>query len=267
MAVSIRYAGRLGNNIFQYSIARLFAEKNDLVLETPWPWPDWVQATPCASGARELGAYGPQPSLYFNDEVYPNFKMKYPPGNYVFTDGYFQDVQYYEPHRDQIRDFFRFPLASFSKDKISLDYRRMVRWSELPQNTEDLGIHHRLTDNGTISRGCIIDRSWFEKILDMEARKHRRVVVFTEDPHAHGQFDVFKSYNAIIKSQTVPADFIEMMTYENFVMGTSTFSWWTCFLGHAKNVIQFPRMIDLPAVKLQLSWARQVEGRYHGRNE
>ena len=35
MSVSIKYKGRCGNNIFQYVTAKIFAEKNNLLISTP----------------------------------------------------------------------------------------------------------------------------------------------------------------------------------------------------------------------------------------
>jgi hypothetical protein len=43
--VTVDYCGRTGNNLFQYSIARLIAEINNLQMGTEWCAPQFIEAT------------------------------------------------------------------------------------------------------------------------------------------------------------------------------------------------------------------------------
>jgi len=264
MPVYIRYAGRTGNNVIQYAMGRRMAEDNDLLLETPWPNPHLFEATPCASGALEAGI---KPSLYQRlDEDHPvEFGRVYPAGTQYVLDGYWQNGHYHIPYRQRIRDYFRFPIATFDvSGMIHLDYDHTVKAEDLPRNTEDLGVHVRLTDGATLGGvNHIVKPEWYDHILSDIAKNYRRVIVFTDDKFARDMFLVFDKYKAIIKSQDVSKDFIEMMTFTDFVLAPSTFSWCTCFLGHSTRAWQLKKFVVLPNVKnMALPWAEQVEGKF-----
>ncbi len=261
MPVQIRYMGRLGNAVGIYSTSRLFAEDNDLILESPFPWPNFFSTTPCASGAREVGKE-PKETKILDDH---NFEMVNcaPIAKYIMQ-GYFQKSAWLIPNRDRIRNFFRFPQTNFDADgRIQLNYSRMVPWNEIPKNTQDLYYHCRMTDGATLANlNHIVHPEWHEEVLRCYAKDFRRVIVITDDPAAWGYFDVFKKYGAIIKSQTVPEDFIELMTAENIVQAPSTFSWFASLLGHAKFVVQHDPFVTIPEVKLDWPGATKIRGGY-----
>lgn len=243
MPVSVRYAGRLGNNIIQYAAGRIFAEMNDLILETPWCWPNFFEATPCSSGVREVGIE-PLSEMYLKDGAFDGTMNCAPAGTRYVFQGYFQQSSWLVPNRDRIRNFFRFP-------------------HKIVPNSQDLGIHARLTDGATLAGlNHIIHPAWYEQILSQEAKKFRKIVVLTDDPHAWNMFDVFKSYGAEIRSQTVPEDFMELMTFENMIMGPSTFSYTAALLGHAKKVWQHDPFITIPEVNLDFPGAVKVRGTF-----
>lgn len=265
MPVQIMYMGRLGNAIIEYATARLFAEDNDLTLETPWAWPNFFQATPCASGAREAGLTS-YIEHTFDDRNYEwqrNTSKKFIPGKYVFQ-GYFQNSAWLWPNRDRIRNFFRFPQTNFDANgRIQLNYSRMVPWNEIPKNSRDLYYHCRMTDGATLAnQNHIVHPEWHAEVLRCYAKDYRRVIVITDDPAAWNYFNVFKEYGAEIKSQTVPEDFIELMTAGNIVQAPSTFSWTASLLGHAKFVVQHDPFVSIPEVKLDWPGAIRVRGGY-----
>lgn len=262
MPVSLMYAGRLGNNFVQISRARLLAEDNDMILETPWVRPEICAMTPCASGAREAGM-PISGETRFDDDHPPVFKGL---GHRHILDGYWQHGEHLIPHRKRIQDFFRWPQAHFDKGgNISLDFNDMAPIEKLTKNTQDLGVHVRLTDGKTLGGvSHIVEPEWYAKVIDPIAKNYRRIVVFTDDRWARGMFDVFSRYpNAVIKSQDVSKDYIEMLAFTDFVMAPSTFSWTSCFLGHSERVWQIKQFITLPNVRnMALPWAEQVEGRF-----
>lgn len=262
MPVSIRYMGRLGNNIIQYARARIFAEDNNLELTTPWCWPHFFQATPCASGAPEAGCAIDGETIW-TDHNLPSNAIYIPKRSYVFQ-GYFQDSHWIWPARDRIRNFFRFPQTNFDANgRIQLNYSRMVPWTEIPRNDLDLGIHVRLTDGATLAGlNHIIHPEWYEEILSKVAKDYRRVAVLTDDVHAWGMFNVFKKYNAEVKSQTVPEDFIELMTFRNYIFGPSTFSYTSGLLGHAQKVWVHDPFITIPEVDLFWPGAVKIRGSF-----
>ena len=261
MPVQIRYMGRLGNAIIEYATARMFAEDNDLLLETPWAWPNFFHATPCASGAAEAGLNPSHEVKYDDKNAPPRERVRTLGARHVFM-GYFQNADRLWPNRDRIRKYFRFPQTNYDADgRIQLNYSRMVPWNEIPKNPWDLYYHCRMTDGATLANlNHIVHPEWHAEVLRCYAKDFRRVVCITDDPAAWNYFNVFKEYGAIIKSQTVPEDFIELMTAENIVQGPSTFSWTASLLGHAKMVIQHDPFITIPGVKLDWPGAIHVRG-------
>lgn len=252
MPVSIKYMGRLGNNIIQYAAARIFAEDNDLILATPWCWPDWLATTNCASGAREVGL-DHVGGVTFDDKNYDGTLNCAPPGFPYIFQGYFQNSAWLIPNRERIKDFFSGENATC----------RYMPPRQHTVNKEDLGIHVRLTDGATLAGlNHIIHPDWYEQILSREAKNFRKIYVFTDDIHAWNMFGVFKKYGAEIRSRTVPEDFHDLMCFENLVMAPSTFSYTAALLGHARRVWMHEPFITIPEVKLDFPGAIKVKGSF-----
>lgn len=255
MPVSVKWAGRLGNAVIKYSVARIIAEDNDLQLLSPFPWPHFIHATPCPSGASEVGKENFGEVIHLDDERLPNMTPGFYAGKSVIMDGYMQHQRLLWPYRDRIRSFFRAQSNEYEGDTD------LIPLHCLHTNEDDLGIHVRLTDGATLGgMNHVVHPGWYDEILSKIAKEFKRIVVITDDPSARNMFDVFQKYGAEIKSRTVPEDYFELMSFKNIIMGPSTFSWTAAFLGKAERVWMHDPFITLPNVKIDWPGATKVRG-------
>src|SRR5437016_1346828 len=97
MSVHVLYKGRLGNQLFQYVSARLFAARNGLCLATPFPHQEFVRMTP--HDGDPMG--DPDFETKIGDEEDPFGRAWSPRGRYIF-DGYFQNSEWYHASRAEI---------------------------------------------------------------------------------------------------------------------------------------------------------------------
>ena len=104
--INVKYVGRLGNNMFQYSLGRILAESMGLRLNSP-PIPEFSRTFELVNPER-IEPYEP---IVFNDHVLRindepvsvedivNLKDKA-----VYLDGWFQRYEYYKPYKQKIRE-------------------------------------------------------------------------------------------------------------------------------------------------------------------
>lgn len=241
MPVAIRWSGRLGNNLFQYAMARLFAEKRNFKLITPWCRPEFLELRwPCVSGALEFTTF---PEIEINDTNCEDYMQRewVDGGSYLFT-AYSQYAYLLEPHRERICSWFKLPeVEEIGDDAIC--------------------IHVRLTDHGKHG-SLILDPQWYAGILEKEVFKELHII--TEDRFATGMFDAYRRWNPEIRSSpNCMDDFNWMRQHTKVILPNSSFSWWSAFTGHAKTVFQFSRGQSIPYIKHALSWAKQVDGKYY----
>jgi len=210
--VTVDYTGRTGNHLFQYTMARLIAERNDLAMMSPMPGTDFLQpvdhevkgSSYAAARAELIGDR--HPGL-------PNVNVKYR----AHLHGFFQKSWYYNPHRQQIKTFFRLnPI-----EKV---------------NTQDIVLHLRLTDYFHPNFKCVISPLWYFDILSRE--KYDKVYIVVENhPTNEKYLGYFRPYKPIIVSGTTAMqDFDFIRSFNKIVCSNSTFCWWASFLSEAETI-------------------------------
>lgn len=224
---------RIGNELFYYITARLFAEENDLKLTSlfsPKNGQDLVQMAPTKNGEMvsspmirltdDPGFPGVKPGPYRvlgnQDEL---FGISWPKARYVF-DGWFQRAYWFHERRKEIESFAR------------LDPVREV-------NTRDIVINLRIGDDYK-NLGWVIHPKWYLDILAQESFDRLHIVADHADPAylAH-----FSKYDPVVQCSWPKADWEALRSFDRVIMSNSTFCWWAVFFGQASRVFVFKRWV------------------------
>ena len=225
MSVRTTYAGRTGNNLFQYVYARMFAEYQNLQLLTPWPHQHFIKTTPEKKGRTLTGKRNEYRDTFRRKFAW-HHKAQYPGGWSTF-DGYWQWHKWYEGEEQRILSYFDLPQVQARPD--------------------DVLCHFRLGDYFQVCGGSVIDPSWYIEILNSLGVK--KFYCMTDDPY-HPYFDAFEGFEMELIHQAYMKDFHDMRGFGTILIANSSFSWWAAYLGRAqgmvKKVYSFEPWMKLP---------------------
>jgi len=245
MSVQVAYLGRFGNNLLEYTCARLFAEENNLTLMTKWNHENTLSAT-----TPRQGRVFNTPVTVIGDSAEDILNKKWQDGSYLLK-GYFQKWRLYQGRRERIKSFFNL--------------------SSEPINAEDIVVHARLGDFRILEIGRpwggnrVIDASWYLKCLEMEKFKQLYVVTEKYEPYLAR----FKKHNPVILcGRKWFEDWTFIRRFERAIISNGTFAWTAAFLGNAKKVYMFQRGIsDIRQDLCGMDYVVQVDGLYEGETE
>ena len=223
--VNILWRNGFGNQLFQYSFARLLAEERG-----------------CDLTYSGFGRVCFASLLDYEFISEPEHIVKYSPEkhNILMTIDYDGDIVYdylenhltYKNHIDKIRSWF--PKV----DKT---------------NTDDLVVHLRRGDNGANINTLF---EWYDEVIKSQNIQFDKVVLVTDGPEDTCSLKFKKYYDAEIystetinckiwpESQTEKKerykydikDFNFMRTFDKILFSNSTFSWWAAFLSDASEI-------------------------------
>lgn len=226
MSVTIQYAGRLGNHVFQYVCARLFAKDNGLELLTHLDGQGIFKTTPHETGTRcDDPVVMVDGGCPWRSDV---FSRRFPLAHYVFS-WYFQKERFYLPRRDEIVKFLS-PVCPVPE----------------ALNTKDIVAHFRLGDYLPVDA---IHPDWYLDILKNE--KFDRLHIVAEENHER-YFSYFKKFDPIIHIKSPAEDWNYLLNFDRFICSSSTFAWWAAFLGKASKVYTHQRWIKRYAGDVEL---------------
>lgn len=233
MGVQVRYKGRLGNHLFRYIAARLFAEGNGLRLLSCLPENDVVKSAPRADGQRVYGA----PTKITDD--HDIFDRAWPPDHYVF-DGHFQRSHWYHERRDRVL--------------------RAVELQPICEiNQKDIVINLRI-DEDYQSLNWAIHPSWYLEILAKEKFERLHIVA---DVRNEEYLSYFRKYEPIVRTSGPKGDWEHLRSFDRIVTANSTFSWWAAYFSQASRIYTFKRWVTHPAPKLHaFPNGIEVDGRF-----
>lgn len=231
MSVSCGYTGRFGNNLFQYSLARLFATLHGLEFHQVWPHDHIIKPRPYVGGDKLFGD-----TLIIGESNIDELFWKRPVQP-VYFGGFFQHARFYNPYRDLIRGFYELP-----------DYIR---------NTNDVVIHLRADD---YSRHHQICSSWHREILSGIDYNNLFIVMSPVDEDYLREFDGL-DYKLV--SGSACDDFWFINSFDRILCANSTFSWWAAFLGCPSQVFLFKDWLSVDCIDLcNISGGITVGGKY-----
>jgi hypothetical protein len=203
--------GGLGNRIFQYVVARLLAEKLGFSLNTGIDLNGVLTPTPTLPGE----VYNNGRMHIVENEKTENIMTKKWGKHHIHLQGFWQNANYYLPHREKILGYFK-ERAVAKTDK------------------KNIVIHVRLGDYKIFGlHGNVLDPQYYFDCFSHE--NFERLFVVTDEPE-DSYFDDFAKYAPIFSRGSIKRDFWFLTEFDRIIMGNSTFSWWAAFLSNATKI-------------------------------
>jgi hypothetical protein len=206
MSVSINYNGRLGNNLFQYVAAHIFAKKfklfiNSNVIDGKFKFP------------QLNGSVHVDNKLIVNDSNFLELlnSETIEPRHYIF-DGFFQIKDFVLNYKNEIKSLFDLSYDEINKDEVFVMYR-----------IGDIeGIRQMLP---------------IEFYRDALTKISSKSGYITSDSPTHPNvINLSKEFNLKIYNNT-PSETINFAkNFNNLVLSEGSFSWWVGILSNSKNI-------------------------------
>lgn len=220
--ISVDLVGRIGNQMFQYAICRIVADKNNYDFHIPRKNnQDHISDI----FNLDLGFDHFDPSYYYieNEEQYYDsniFNIK--DGTKIW--GYFQTEKYFNDYDTKIKNWF----------KVDLDEKIKSIINSYPVD-EYCYIHFRGTDYQEWNNGkFFLPKSYYDEAINKLSSINDKLkfLVITDDLKLAKSF-----FNLDIISNDIITDF-KLLYFSKFcIIPNSTFSWWANWLSNKKITI------------------------------
>ena len=243
--VYVRFQGTCGNQLWQYAVARIYAEQNghQLSLDATGAFRNdlvhFENAVSLTAGHETNGFQTPS-TIYFVDGHSHEFIPLLPNQDAIFH-GFFQRYEYIAKHKKKIQAWFQ------------VDRELPIELTE-----SDLVLSIRRGWNGYPVDMCP-PAEFYQEIIEKE--NPSRIILCTDtfdDPY----FDFLQKYpNVHLANYEMMTQFCLIKSAKKVVLSPSTFCWWAAWLGNA-DVIYYPWVGDLIPTKDGVSWFVDNEKRY-----
>jgi len=232
--IVVKFDGMLGNNLFQYAFCRLLAERMGLELGyevvskltvygggycTIDALTDYFPNAPLSVPGKRI--MEPEEMISTHHIIDVDDIVKNKTNRRLFIHGFFQRMDYYEPHKDKIKKWFKMKdvvRPPYAKNDIVLVIRKGSDFSpwELPLCYYDQAINSLSNVGRVYACGVNID----EKVKNHLSKY--KPIYFNGSPIESFQFIGF---------------------FNRIIIPNSTFAWWAAYLSDAKEIVA-PRSHD-----------------------
>lgn len=212
--ITIDYKGRLGNNIFQYILAKIISHHNNFAIHSNIRR-EHQYLFPSIDGYRY---FYPEDNLGGHSQIISlNDACKDTP-RHITLSGFFHVYDYYKNYKEQIIQWLNLPYTPSNRQKdIVLCVRGGDLWSG-PYNN-----HHP---------PC--PYSYYNNILENE--NFEKIWIVTENTNDIIANKIKNNWNGTIISNSVVEDFLFIRDSYKIVMALSTLSWWASWLSNATTI-------------------------------
>lgn len=233
--IAVKFMGQIGNQLFQYLVGKILAEKTGLFYHPPPSFMD-KGGHPVKWSSRPIWKMTPTPGCAIAEPERKYHLMHEldwdafdPNSRTTITHGYFQKWANFAPWKERIR-----------QEWLPISEDRFVETDD-----DAVYVHVRRTDYVDVGNGRSPDRATqgyatsideFRECLT-EFPDAKRIVIVTDAPK-----DPFvKLFDRLLPS-TVSGlpwdqDFLLLASARNLLMSQSTYSWWAGFLGKAERIV------------------------------
>ena len=206
MSVSINYSGRLGNNLFQYVAAYIFAKKFNLNITSDIILTKFDLPTICGNSYTSN-------VISVNDDNFMALLESdtLEPAHYRFI-GYYQLKEFILKYGNEIKSMFKLYHTKISKDEVFVAYR--------------------IGDINGIRQMLPIE-FYHEALLNIGVKNG---YITSDTPNHPNVIQLMNEFNLTIYngSDIETIDFAK--NFNNLVLSEGSFSWWMGFLSSAENI-------------------------------
>lgn len=231
--INVQKLGTLGNNMWQYAVARVIAEKYNLKLNC-YSIPGFPNTQQSVDG-NECNS----PSVKITGHL---FDINSLGSSRIEMAGYVQRYEYIRDHKEKVREWFQLDVES-PIEVLPTDFVVSIRrgWNGWPTSL------------------CPPKEYFIEVFKHVE---HERIILCTDsfdDPF----FDFIDDLDVeVIKAKYSPLEqFALIKSANNILLTSSTYCWWAAFLSDAEN-IYYPWLADLVPTETGVNWFVDDEDRY-----
>jgi hypothetical protein len=250
--IRVLMLGRLGNNLFQYALGRVLAEKHGvpLIMDASWfNHEGWSQVSclkrlpikatitrPFSLGSRALlKLTGKHHWEYLSKPV-----LREETGNSTFDSrfldspadcllfGYFQSPLYFRSIEDQLREEIKPSVAWAGKPPGHL--------LDQLQQPNSIAVHVRRTDFLTLPQFSVCDTGYYREAMKVLRKRvsNARFFIFSDDPAwCRKQFTASdETIIDLVESREDPLVDLHLMSMaSHHIIANSTYSWWAAWIG------------------------------------
>ena len=231
--INVQKLGTLGNNMWQYAVARVIAEKYNLKLNC-YSIPGFPNTRQSVDG-NECNS----PSVKITGHL---FDINSLGSSRIEMAGYVQRYEYIRDHKEKVKEWFQLDVES-PIEVLPTDFVVSIRrgWNGWPTSL------------------CPPKEYFIEVFKHVE---HDRIILCTDsfdDPF----FDFIDDLDVeVIKAKYSPLEqFALIKSANNILLTSSTYCWWAAFLSDAEN-IYYPWLADLVPTETGVNWFVDDEDRY-----
>jgi hypothetical protein len=231
--INVHKLGTLGNNMWQYAVARVIAEENNLKLN--------CYSIPGFPNTKQVVDGNEYDSPVVRIEGH-SIDIKSLKNSRIEMAGYVQRYEYIREHKEKVKNWFQLNVESPIKI--------------LPT---DFVVSIRRGWNGYPTELCP-SKDYFLKVFNQV--RYERIILCTDsfdDPF----FNFMDNLDVeVIKAKFSPLEQFALIQSSNKILLTSsTYCWWAAFLSKAKE-IYYPWISDLVPTEKGVNWLVDDEDRY-----
>lgn len=214
--INVHKLGTLGNNMWQYAVARVIAEENNLKLNC-YSIPGFPNTEQVVDGNEYDSPVARIEGHSFDINSLANSRVE--------MAGYVQRYEYIREHKEKVKEWFQLNVES-PMEVLPTDFVVSIRrgWNGYPVS-------------------LCPSKEYFMEVFDHV--EYDRIILCTDtfdDPF----FEFMDSLNVkVVKAQFSPLEQFALIKSANKILLTpSTYCWWAAFLSNAEE-IYYPWMNDL----------------------
>ena len=248
--VTVKLTNGFGNNIFQYTAAKLLASRLDYAVQAIPPSPDYYAIADLkALGVQFVssGFHHRSDTIYITDATFiQNFSSPARSARFHLT-GYFEDYRYYFNNLSRIRDWY--PSVDAREDNaLVLHMRtgdRLFMKNEFYSKPRVENYLQAIEKFNFDEFHIVTDMPTWTKVTAEELQNMRfhvntpaenRVPIEESVSYFNELVEGFAKYNPQITQRTVGEDFNFIRKFKNILFEHGTLSWWAAVLSDAEKV-------------------------------
>lgn len=210
--VTIVYQGRLGNNLFQYAAAYIFARKFGFALSARMPNSIFELPLPTTTGIEKSDSLLRETIEVGNENFMALLRQDSVKNAHYRFKGFYQLRDFILEHGDEIRGMF------------SLDYQE--------QNPSDVFVAYRIGDIANLRQ--MLPIQYYQEALTRLGAKSGYIT--SDSPDHPNVKKLSEQFNLKVFRDTADRTIDFAKNFDNLVLSEGSYSWWIGFLSKAKNI-------------------------------